>query len=293
MASSQVSTAAITEKEDDAVKLAAEDRSTSEFNALLWRDDWSNISGGIVLAAFAYPFVLLASLSLVLTVVWLVAGRAQVLQAIVAIFVVGMVPGLFAAFFGMIWAGIVNACITHLLHAVIRSLELRPTVILYGAFKGGLVGFLSVLPLGYFVHTPIVPMSEWAGPLLFGPCLATIVGQAGGAWGGRKANWYERAIASSQVAAVGREVTFVDEHAARSSNVARVHFRFGVRHMLWVTTWLSVLLALIRLAGIPFYISLAILFGWLLFQSLTLWLGGVLVRWLGPWWIQRRQGRST
>ena len=53
--------------------------------------------------------------------------------------------------------------------------------------------------------------------------------------------------------------------------------------------WLSVLLTLIRLVGIPFELILPLLGGWIIYQAFTLYLGSFLVEWLGAKWQAGRQ----
>jgi hypothetical protein len=67
----------------------------------------------------------------------------------------------------------------------------------------------------------------------------------------------------------------------------------GLRHMMWLIVWLSLLLSVIRLSGIPFKYVVPLLAGWLLYQWLTLRVGGLLVTNLGPRWIAWRSRRST
>ena len=71
----------------------------------------------------------------------------------------------------------------------------------------------------------------------------------------------------------------------------RPRLQFRIHHLLWISVWLSVLLALIRLCGLPFEFTLPILVGWIVYQAATLWLGGKIVRRFRKW--QLRQLRST
>jgi hypothetical protein len=55
-------------------------------------------------------------------------------------------------------------------------------------------------------------------------------------------------------------------------------FQFQIRHLLWITVWLSLLLSAIRLSGIPYGLMLQVLVLWLGFQMITLYLGSRILR---------------
>jgi hypothetical protein len=71
------------------------------------------------------------------------------------------------------------------------------------------------------------------------------------------------------------------------------HWQFGLRHMMWLIVWFSVLLSVIRLSGIAFSYAIPLLVGWTLYQWVTLQIGRRLALRLGPWWVARRAVRST
>jgi hypothetical protein len=63
--------------------------------------------------------------------------------------------------------------------------------------------------------------------------------------------------------------------------------------MMWLIVWISVLLCVIRLSGIPFEYVLPLIAGWIVFQWITLRVGERLVRSLRPRWVGWRSLRST
>lgn len=262
---------------------------------------WLSIAKWSILAAGVYPLLLF----LILLVVFgprsfvpsvhpsRLTDFDQLVNAcvIILIFSVG----------SMIWVGAMAALTLPFLHMVARSLELRVTFTRLGAFTGGLLVFVATLPnsLDWPRMQRIFGWWEIARMMLIVPGIATIAGQIGGAYGGlrasrRAANW---AQARQDLVERGwrqpSQPASDDEDGLTDTLASVPRIRFRIAHLLWVAVWVSVLLALIRLVGIPFQTVLPVVFGWLLFQSLTLWLGGVLVRRLGPLWTRRRQGRST
>jgi Kef-type K+ transport system membrane component KefB len=68
--------------------------------------------------------------------------------------------------------------------------------------------------------------------------------------------------------------------------------QFGIRHLLVIGIWLSLLLTAIRLSGVDFQVALSVVIAWLIYQAVTLWVGGWLVHWFGRR-KARRQSRST
>ena len=53
---------------------------------------------------------------------------------------------------------------------------------------------------------------------------------------------------------------------------------------MWLIVWISLLLSVIRLSGIPFEYVLPLVAGWIVYQWLTLRVGWRLAQWLGPKW---------
>ena len=72
--------------------------------------------------------------------------------------------------------------------------------------------------------------------------------------------------------------------ASGEDAAASTRLQFRTIHMLWVGVWVSLLLTLIRLSGIPYELILPMLLGWGVFQAATLLAGTLLVRRFGPWW---------
>ena len=69
--------------------------------------------------------------------------------------------------------------------------------------------------------------------------------------------------------------------------------RFQIRHLLWITVWVALMLTAIRFSGIPFELILPALLCWLVYQAATLYVGGRLLRRFGPTWFPSRASRST
>jgi hypothetical protein len=83
------------------------------------------------------------------------------------------------------------------------------------------------------------------------------------------------------------ERAYMPEYAARPDDTpmkpqAWQGLQFGTRHLLWIAAWLSLLLSIIRLSGVPFEFALPLLAGWVVYQGATLWIGGRLARRLSP-----------
>lgn len=278
----------------------------NDYYAALWHEGWTRISGGIVLAASAYPILLGSAtylLVLVMCVINLLDGNFLngqpptaydvILGLLSSLVMIPFMLGIAGAI-GAILGGAVAAVVATALHIVLRSLELRPRPVLLGAFTGGLVGFLCCAPLVLLVDDPItIHVNALMILMACGPCLTTVLGQLGGAWGGNRVKWYDREIAIAQVTSCGSLAASVHGVGHDSTTGVSQRLQFSICQLLWICLWVCMLLMLIRVSGIPFPVALPLLLGWLLFQTLTMWLGGRLVRRLAPWWARRRQGRST
>jgi len=184
------------------------------------------------------------------------------------------------ALVGFFWASAVSMAVAPLVYAVTRSLRLKGNVVWLAAFSGGLVGYIAVLPMlvGW-----VMDARHWfweaAIVLMLGPGLTTVMGQVGGALGGRSVKEHQR-VTGITVLSIG--------DGSRGAG----RFQFGVWHLLVVSIWASILLTLIRLLGIDFLSAMLLLVGWAVFQAATLWVGGLLAILIGPWWA-RRKSRST
>jgi hypothetical protein len=254
---------------------------------------WTSIAGGIVIAGASYPVVL--------GVIWL--GFAMLISAslppaeeLISASFAFMGFSLVGAVIGLMWTAFVLAVVFPLVLLVVWSLKPRGNIIWFGAFCGGLIGFVAVLPF-------ILAMADnLDGPnaleviptvLIAGPALTTVLGQLGGAWGGRRTRCYERSLAAASVGASDRNEEGADASFPAAGATSSGRLQFGIRHLLWVGVWISLLLSAIRLSGIPFGFALPLLMGWIAFQAMTLWIGGKVVPRVDAWWTARRQSRST
>lgn len=250
--------------------------------------EWMPMAFGIMVAGAAYPIVLsVAYIGL--------AAMFYAYQALMGTLSPGdldlfgdSIAGLAAAvlcvilgggFVGFFWAGAVSLVVLPLANLFARSLRLRVGFVPLAATCGGAVGFAAVLPMSFsFVFDGF--LGHWLQALIMlavGPALTTVLGQIGGAWGVRGA-----ARAGSNVPVQRAEV----------SAAPRVQFR--IRHVLWISVWLSGLLTVIKLIGLPFELMLPLLVGWCIFQAGTLYLGRLTVCKLWPWWrAWRTASRST
>jgi hypothetical protein len=181
----------------------------------------------------------------------------------------------------------------------LRSLRVRGSHVGLGAASGGLVGFVALLPMTLTLPWS-VGMSDiaWIAIILaLGPALTTILGQIGGAWGGRRAVHFARVSDANAIAVESLELSeamgwrTIDR--ASDSNAAEPRLQFSIRHLLWIFVWLSLILSVIKLCRLPFEFVLPVLVGWFFYQLATLRIGFYLSRRLGPWWHNWRSRRST
>ncbi len=245
------------------------------------RAAWKSIALGIILAGGVYPLVLVVLYAVTCAIfaisAWLADGAnapapEELFQIVGVIVVYAGVGGLI----GLVWSALVTAVTLPFANLFAWSMTLRCSVVGWGAFCGGLVGFTAVLPFMFSIHWQAGFTEFWQVVLilLLGPGLATVMGQLGGAWGGWRVGSYDRAIARAAVEAPydGPEssATTLD-----NGEVATAHagFQFRIRHLLWIAVWLSLLLTLIRLSGIPYAFVVPLVLGWCAFQVATLWLG--------------------
>ena len=258
---------------------------------------------GIMLAGGAYPIVL-AAIYLVAVLVFItwslttgypIGGGAGEVVAIIVYVIVG---GAFCAFVGVIWATIASALTMPVVYLFLKSLRIRGSLVGLGAACGGLVGFVAVLPVVLSLPLSIgFDEAETIALILaLGPGLTTILGQIGGAWGGRRAAYFGCLDNAKAMAADSPELlSAMGWRAAEEppgSPADEPRLQFGIRHMLWIFVWLSVVLSAIKLCRLPFEFVLPLLAGWFVYQLATLRLGFLLARRLGPWWVRRRR-RST
>jgi len=169
---------------------------------------------------------------------------------------------------------------------------LRGSIVRLAAFCGGFVGFVAVLP---FLAMAMFEVSqEWlhtAISILAGPCFATVLGQLDGAQGGAVIKRSEREVPRIVVGHRGVPIQTRAGHSNEDAQSA-TPFQFGVRHLLVIGVWASLLLTAIRLSGLSFRFAFVLLMGWVVYQSVTLWLVVLLTEQFGRWRIQH-QSRST
>jgi hypothetical protein len=263
-----------------------------------------SIAFGIMLAGGAYP--------LVLTAIYLVVAFVFVAWSWVAGFPIGtnlpeavafvfftILGGAMAAIVGVVWAAFVSFVTLPVVYLFVRSLKLRGTLVGLGAISGGLVGFVVVLPLTLSLPWMGGSADGWTILIVFalGPGLTTVLGQLGGAWGGKRAmryaaaaNWKATMAASGELqAAMGWQTS----NSLAESRPEEPRLQFRLRHLLWLFVWLSMLMSVIRLSGIPYQFVLPLLIGWIAYQSATLAIGWQVGRRLGPWWTARQASGST
>ena len=274
----------------------------------LLSDGWPSIWFGIALAGAAYPITLGAFFTV------LAAGASMInarfgpgwdVGTVVMMAVGSFMSAGAAAIIGLIWSSLVMVPTVPFLHFVVWSLNLRLGLVWLGAFSGGLVGFMAILPVAIGIPRVLDSGSplEALAMMLAGPGLTTVLGQVGGYWGGSRGadNIGAKRMATSIELlrlkyAIGQgpavEQSKIDSEPALA-NFDGPQFRFRIAHLLWIGVWMSILLTVIRLSGIPYELILPVLLVWLAYQATTLSIGLLLVRRLGPWWRKRRQIRST
>jgi hypothetical protein len=258
---------------------------------------------GIMLAGGVYPIVVAGVYLMVgaVIVAWnSISGYpfAHVAGELGEILVLLLAGGVFCAFIGVVWAAIASALTMPVVYLFLKSLKIRGSLIGLGAACGGLVGFVALLPM--LLSLPWTVGFDEAGVialiLALGPALTTILGQIGGAWGGRRAAYFCGLDTAKAMAADSPELLSVmGWHAPEEipgSPADEPRLQFGIRHMMWIFVWLSLILSAIKLCRLPFEFVLPLLAGWFVYQLATLRIGFLLARRLGPWWARRRR-RST
>jgi hypothetical protein len=268
------------------------------------KDSWPSIALGIVLAGGAYP-VILSSGYVMIGFVFIVGrqligdpglGHAPFLLGTALI---GFVYALFLGMIGIIWSFIVALVTLPFVHAFVWSLKLREDVVWLGAFSGGVVGFIAVLPMMLRLPEIIGVDRLWPGLLMIalGPGLTTVLGQIGGAWGGWRAarRATEKAERHRALVAIGWRT---DAHPATQETdpvdcELQPRFQFRIHHLLWLSLWLSLLLSVIRLSGVPFAFVLPLLIVWCVYQAATMYFGRMLLQRRVERWQRAHEPRST
>ena len=274
--------------EPDVVKKA---RPTTEQLAKQFADGMFTIVLAIALAGAAYPVVVSTGVA-IFAVIELLTSRddPRVLVRGLEVLFFGCTAG---AAMGLMWASLVSIAVLPFVYFFVRSLGMWGGIVWLAAFSGGLVGFVAVMPL--FLMVLFEVCQNWwqtAMTALVGPALTTVIGQIGGAWGGRRVGWYEEAVAR---AAIGKGGQPAAANVGDSNDLglpSPVRFQFGIWHLLVISGWASLLLTAIRLFGFDFSFALGLLLTWAVYQTVTLSLGSMLGRRIGRWRV-RRQSRST
>ncbi len=273
------------------------------------RQDLTNYNGGsivfgIMLAGGAYPIVL--------TGTYLIAGLAYIVwaafsgyppgsiaQELGQIFLFLVAGGVFCAFIGVVWAAIASALTMPVVYLFLRSLRVRGSLVGLGAATGGLVGFVALLPITFALPWTVglSDTGSLAIILGLGPGVTTLLGQIGGAWGGRRALYFAGRDVTNVVPTTSLELAgamgWRSTEASSQSQGSEPRLQFSIRHMLWIFVWLSLILSVIKLCRLPFEFVLPVLVGWFFYQLATLRIGFYLAHRLGPWWTNRRSTRST
>lgn len=245
-----------------------ETREPNTWHGLLW------VAFGICLAGAAYPVLIalgVAGFWATTNTYEIVFGAGEVLRATG---VLGMLMPLafgtlMYGLIGFIVSGITVAFVLPVYFLIVRSLDVPVHLAWLGGGCGGLVGFLAVLPL--WLEAGVNFDALWNNVLrvALGPRLSTIVGQVGGAWGGRRAKRFDRAL-------IDADTTPAPVIASRPEELLEGQlpkFQFGIRHLLWISLWLSILLTAMRLAGIPLEIALRGFGVWVIYQAAILYAG--------------------
>jgi hypothetical protein len=279
-----------------------------ELAAGLWHDLMSyngpSICFGIMLAGAVYPLIVAACL-LAVYVAYLVVNVGQFSSrgGVAELMTVPLALAVYAsggALLSLMWVGAVAMITLPITYLFVRSLKLHGSLVSLGAASGGVVGFIAVMP-----WTVSLPWIGGAGEfwlyvvgIALGPCLATVLGQVGGAWGGRRAalhlaNYYGIIATPSSERATQTAAELPAETSESVEGRGGSSWQFGIRHLMWLIVWISLLLSVIRLSGVPFGFAIPLLAGWIVYQWITLRIGVRLLNWLGPKWAARRAIRST
>ena len=289
--------------DDEAVERAIRIQGETKYYDDLASFGWWSIAHVIILAGGAYPAVLIVSYFVLGNVMMLLSGNIQQSMNAGDIFIAGLlgIPlSLFGAILGVLSFGFFTIITLPVMHLIVWTLKIKPNWIRLGAFCGGLVAFLAVFPVT--MQIPKMAAVGSAGgaflAMCMGPGLATIVGQIGGARGGDNAAWRLSAKMASRRSLLLRGWSRAAAVQSGHDNEAdldedRPAFQFRTIHLLWVGVWLSLLLTVIRLSGIPYGLIIPAVLAWLVYQATTLVIGRWLVYQLGPWWRGERQTRST
>lgn len=261
---------------------------------------WRDSAGGVVAAGSLYSIALCSLVAVVafwnaIMTLWDDGAIGTfILTALLIVAAWGYYSAM-GATLGLLAAVFVAGLTLPIVFLILRSLRVMARPATVGAFLGGLVGFIATVPA--VLVTRAEASGDWrivAIAVALGPGLATIFGQIGGAWGG----WKARAVPGHSDPGNKRTSCDAPHGAASSVHVgpqrpAHPAFQFDIRQLLWMAFWLSLLMSVIRLLGVPFEVAIPLLVGWTIYQFATLAAGAYLVRRLRPWWAARQRSRST
>ncbi len=199
---------------------------------------------------------------------------------------------LIGVFFAAVCAFAIASVFWLVCYLIARSLWLEVSVIWLGAIVGGAAGFTTIAMVALAV------VGSFGGPNVsavllaaaLGPCLATVFGQAGGAWGAWQskpgaadAAWIDAVAAAD----ARRHGPGTDSSPAGTTTL----FQFNLRQLLWMTVWASLLFAGAAATGAPLVV-LAVVGIWLVYQTATLFVGAKLLRLVARWRTARRERRG-
>jgi len=199
----------------------------------------------------------------------------ELLTAAGMVFLYGVLCG---AFVGFLWAGAVSLFVLPVMYMLARSLRISLGFTPLAACCGGVVGFVAVMPfIAMITHGDHWQWAGFAFVLTLGPGLTTILGQLGGAIGGRR-----------EVA-----INWTVQPTEESPPPSRRPLQFGIRQLLWLSVWLSLLLTAIKLSGVRLELILPVLVGWILYQAATLCIGWLVAMRAWPRWRAWRTARRS
>jgi hypothetical protein len=260
---------------------------------------WLMVAVGICLAGGSYAILVF----LILVVGTEAAYGTPALLSMLSLVFEGGLFSILVGAVGVLCTAVVALFVMPVLHLFLWSLQVRANLIWLGAIVGGFVGLVSLYASMSAVSDSLFPpgRSPWGGDfweVLFlmglGPGLATVFGQAGGAWGGWRAMRDAADIAKERERAsaiASRPEPVPDRHPDESAATHKAWFRFSIRQLLWLTFWFALFLAAAAATGSPFVV-LAVFGTWLVFQAATLYVGAKLLRRIVRWRVARRQRRS-
>lgn len=225
------------------------------------RECWMRIWIGTGVAGAVYPVVVAAILVVMAGAICSFRGSHSTLtESFFGVAGVAFMVILIAPFTGGVFWAIAFFLLSALKLALRLMRAAAPWPVL-GALSGGAVGFLCLSPLLYMGYAGLIrdPSRFLAHPgppltaLALGPLLATFCGQVGGAYGGYQSHYmteWESVICRDQ----------------RSRG-----FSFSVRQLLGLTLIVSLVTAVLRVAGLLTPAMAVLAFSWPVVQLLTLW----------------------